>query len=232
MGIKEKYQVKSVDSYKTKEWILKKHYAGRMPSISYSFGLYDETNILNGVITFGMPQSPDLRVNVCGEKYYNNVYELNRLCVNDGLEKNVLSFFVSQSLKMLPDMTIVVSYADANYNHHGYIYQATNFYYTGNGGDSREFLLWGKQWSTRSLKERLKNNKQWDYNLTYSENVEKLGGKIIKLKPKYRYVFFCGNKKQKKELLNNLKWDILEYPKGQNERYDSSYNPTIQTELF
>ena len=44
--------------------------------------------------------------------------------------------------------------------------------------------------------------------------------------------FFCGNKKHKKELLNNLKWEILEYPKGKNERYDSSYNPTIQTELF
>lgn len=44
--------------------------------------------------------------------------------------------------------------------------------------------------------------------------------------------FSVETRNKKKELLNNLKWDILEYPKGQNERYDSSYNPTIQTELF
>ena len=119
MSIKEKYQVKSIDKYLCKEWLLYKHYAKRIPSITYAFGLFN--NDLIGVMTIGKPASPALCVGVCGESNSKYVYELNRLCVNDNLEKNVLSYFVSQSLKMLNDL-ILVSYADTKMNHNGYIY--------------------------------------------------------------------------------------------------------------
>ena len=46
------YSVKSIDSYECKEWLLKKHYLKRIPSISYSFGLF-KNNLLVGVCTFG-----------------------------------------------------------------------------------------------------------------------------------------------------------------------------------
>ena len=97
MSIKNKYKVTSIQSNQTYEWLLKKHYAKRVPSISYAFGLY-EGAILIGVMTIGKPASPSLCNGVCGEQFTEYVYELNRLCVQDGLEKNVLSHFVASSL--------------------------------------------------------------------------------------------------------------------------------------
>ena len=104
-------EVKSIKPEETKEWLLHKHYAKRLPPISFAFGLYKNIELV-GVCTFGKPASPSLCVGVCGSKNSDFVYELNRLCVNDGLPKNTLSYFVSQCLKMLPPL-IIVSYADS-----------------------------------------------------------------------------------------------------------------------
>ena len=127
--IQEDYKVKSIKTELCKEWLLYKHYAKRIPSISYAFGLF-EGDVLQGILTIGKPPSPSLCVGVCGEHNSKFVYELNRLCVNDDLKKNVLSYFVSQCLKKLNNI-ILVSYADTSQNHNGYIYQATNWIYTG-----------------------------------------------------------------------------------------------------
>ena len=49
---------------------------------------------------------------------------------------------------------------------------------------------------------------------------------------KHRYFYFVGNKRQKRQMLNELPYDIQPYPKGENKRYDASYKPTIQTKLL
>ena len=77
----------------------------------YSFGLFCE-NILVGVITFGMPPSSTLAESIAGKKYSNLVIELNRLVINDGLAKNSLSYFVSNSIKKLPHNKIIVSFSE------------------------------------------------------------------------------------------------------------------------
>lgn len=116
MSIKEKYQVRSIESYLCKEWCLKKHYAKRLPPIEFAFGLFNLDNILVGIVTYGTPVSSTLR------ELWKNEYklmELNRLVINEGLEKNVLSYLVSQSLNKLPNPLVVVSYADTSQNHNG-----------------------------------------------------------------------------------------------------------------
>ena len=74
------YEVKTVTYEECKEWLLYKHYAKRMCSISYSFGLFDGLKCV-GVCTFGKPASPFLCLGVCGKDYMDKVYELNRLVV-------------------------------------------------------------------------------------------------------------------------------------------------------
>jgi len=49
---------------------------------------------------------------------------------------------------------------------------------------------------------------------------------------KHRYIYFTGTKKQKKILLNSLKYKIEDYPKGNNQRYDASYEPQVQLKMF
>ena len=84
MSIKDRYIVKSIDSYLCKDWLLNKHYAKRLCSISYSFGLFNN-DILIGILTIGKPASNQLCIGVCGIENSKYVYELNRLCINDGI---------------------------------------------------------------------------------------------------------------------------------------------------
>lgn len=215
MSITNKYTVESIKKNETYDWLLNKHYLKRIPSISYCFGLY--SNNLNGVITFGSSANYHFNDGSCiFENYKVYTVELNRLCVDDGLKRNVLSYFVSQSLKKLPKPCCVFSYADPNQNHHGYIYQATNWIYTGR--------------STGKTRYTFENGSTFDLNRFDSSK-----GKVVKkekMKPTHRYLYFHGTKKQKKQMYKALKMKLYDYPKGQNERYDSSYKPTTQIKLF
>lgn len=211
MSIKDKYKVMPIKKEDYKEWLLYKHYAKRIPSISYAFGLFKDDLI--GILTIGKPASNPLCVGVCGKENSKYVYELNRLCVNDGLEKNVLSYFVGKVLKML-DKKILVSYADTYQNHHGYIYQATNWIYT---GATKERTDIGGEDNTHS--------RHYDKNLDYSKNRKFRSSK-------HRYIYFVGSKTQIKKWKKQLKYDIVPYPKGNNKRYDASYKPSTQQQLF
>jgi hypothetical protein len=219
MSITEKYIVKPIESWECKDWVLNKHYAKRLCSISYSFGLFNLDNILIGICTFGSPPSRSLCIGVCGIENAYKVNELNRLCVNDGLEKNVLSFFVSNCLKQLPNDLIIVSYADTSQGHNGYIYQATNWIYTGLSAKRTErYDLNNPNKHSKSVVENKNNN--------YKELA-------VRNRPqKHRYIFFTGTKTQVKKLKSQLKYAKKDYPKGDNKRYDSSYITTIQSKLF
>ena len=119
-------QIKPSETY---PWLLEKHYAKRIPQIMFAFGLYDD-NQLKGVVTYGIPASPSLCMGICGKEYSEKVLELNRLCLMDN-NKNESSFLVANSIRLLPKPTIIVSYADTSQGHVGYVYQSTNFIYTG-----------------------------------------------------------------------------------------------------
>ena len=72
------YQVKKIDYQDTKPFILNIHYAKRMPSISFAYGLFYE-NELVGVVTYGSPPSQSLCKGVAGIEHRKKVIELNRL---------------------------------------------------------------------------------------------------------------------------------------------------------
>lgn len=204
-----------VDHDSVKPWILQRHYARRMCSISFSFGLYDG-NELVGVCTFGSPASPFLCKGVCGEHNKDYVIELNRLIVDERRSENTLSWFVSKCLKSLPPR-IVVSYADTSKGHHGYIYQATNWLYTG---------------LTMARKERgdVNNPDKHSRNLWHDKNIS-VEYAYRDRPQKHRYVFFTGSKKQNRKWRSELKYEIFPYPKGPNSRYD--INPIYsQSRLF
>lgn len=227
MSIKNKYIVKSIDTYLCKDWLLNKHYAKRIPPIEFAFGLFNDQNILKGVITFGTPVSNSLR------SLWNNKYkllELNRLVIDEETEKNTLSFFVSNSLKFLPKPLVIVSYADTSQNHNGYIYQATNWIYTGLSLPFKDYHVKGLEHlhgaTIFDMSRGKENRVQW--------LKDKFGDKLVMVdRPqKHRYFYFLGNKKQIKDIMNMLPYNIMPYPKGENKRYDASYKPNIQTQLF
>jgi hypothetical protein len=227
MSIKARYKVKSIDSNQTYDWLLNKHYAKRIPSISYSFGLFDDQNLLIGICTFGFPPSSTLRLSF-GEKF--TMLELNRLCINDNHEKNAASFFVSQSLNLLPQPSIIVSYADTEQGHNGYIYQASNFIYTGLSAKRTDWKVKGLEHLHSATIADISRGKE-----NRSDWMRKKYGDDFYLEErsrKHRYFYFIGNKNQKKEMIKMLPYDIKPYPKGENKNYDASYIPKVQLNLF
>ena len=191
-------KVQVIDNVTATPWILKKHYAHRLPSISYSFGMYSKTNELIGVVTYGTPASPYLCSGICGERFKSLVLELNRLVVDEGIP----SYLISQGLKQIPSPRIIVSYAYTDMNHVGYVYQASNWIYTGCTKERTDMFAGEGKHS--------RHNK---------------GDKSIRQKrsAKHRYVYMVGSKTQKKLFLNNLNYPVLAYPKGTPSRYDASH---------
>jgi hypothetical protein len=226
MSIKEKYHVDRITYNDCKEWILKKHYAKENCNTVYVFGLFDNNKILQGVCTFGTPSSASLNVKnafICHIKYCR-VLELNRLVINNKMPKNSLSFFVNQCLNNINEKCLIVSYADINHGHHGYIYQATNWLYTGRAGDN--IIVHDKNGN------RIHTKTLSDKGIRSKSNMLKHGYTIKKIEKKFRYFNFTGNKREKKEMRKALKYEIQHYPKGENKNYDASYKPTIQGRLF
>ena len=213
MGIKDTFTVKSIKPKETHDWLLHKHYAKRVPSISYAFGLFNGS-VLCGVITFGMP--PNYIEMQAWEPY--DLLELNRLVTNDNMPKNTTSYFVSKAIKMLPRPKVLISYSDIDNGHYGYIYQATNWIYTGIGGAGCRIYIMK---NGKELHQRHENKIQ-------EKNIKE----IKKTTGKCRYYYFHANKRDKRKMIDIMRFEELPYPKGENENYDASYRPQTQTTLF
>lgn len=182
------------------DFLLPKHYSGRIPSISHAFG-WVICNELVAVVTFGKPASPFLCNGICGKEYSDKVYELNRLCRVDDLELQLSSFVAGCLRRLRVYDYIIVSYSDTEMNHHGYIYQACNFIYTG------------------VTKQRTDKYTDGNKHSRHYKNESQNGLRKVR-SAKHRYVYFATtDKKKKKEYMEHLNYKILSYPKGDNENY-------------
>lgn len=221
---KETFKVQRIkDQSEYAEWLLKKHYAHRIPSISYAFGLYDG-GILKGVCTFGTPSSSTLRDGIAGSENAFYVLELNRLCVESD-EKNITSFFVSRCIRELSGK-IIISYADTSQGHVGKIYQACNFLYTGLSAKRTDWKVKGKEHlHGQSIADESRGHKN---RAQYMR--DKYGDDFyLQERPrKHRYILITGTKRFRKQMLSALRYPIEQYPKGETQRYDASYKPQSQ----
>lgn len=173
-----------------------------MPCITDAFGLFVDMNLI-GVVTYGVPASRPLCIGLAGEKNERHVLELNRLVLKPEYNgKNYASYLVAHSLKMLPNRTFVVSYADTAWSHVGYIYQATNFLYTGMSAKRLDTYQPGGL-----------HPRAYDKN-----NHSKLKQTRSR---KHRYVYLVGDKRTKREMRKELKYPVIDkYPKGDERPYD------------
>ena len=201
-------KVLPIERKDTLPFIKNVHYARRVPSISYAYGLFIDGKLV-GCVTYGSPASPSICKGLAGEEHKKDVLELNRLVIIDP-SKNNASFLVGNSLKLLPKDRYIVSYADyEGWGHIGYVYQATNFFFTG---------------LTAGHKDNYNEGKHNRHNAIDPE-------KRVMRNRKYRYVYITySSKKKRKELIKDLRYPILSYPKGESRHYDT-HNPEPNKEL-
>jgi len=183
--------------------IIKHHYLHRRCPISLAYGIKVGDKV-RGVLTIGKPNSYSACVGVTGgalmdvkkdKGRWRDVFELNRLWVSDELPPNTESRFIGWVLRELkrdyPNL-ILLSYADGEQNHVGYVYQATNWIYTGLSTKFEDRTLAG-------------------YNDHRSVPKGKLQGPNVICKRrsrKHRYVMFLTRKDR-----GLLAWKQLPYPK-------------------
>lgn len=210
----------SISKIPTKEaepWLLIRHYAKRKCPISYAFGAYRGGDLL-GVVTYGTPASSTLREGIAGKEWSESVLELNRLCCVS--EKNMASILVGRSLRMLPKPSIVVSYADTAQGHIGYIYQATNFIYTGLSAKRTDWKIKGREHlhgvTVADESRGQVNRAEWMR--------EKYGDDFyLEDRPrKHRYIYLCGDSRQRIAMQSSLRYQQEKYPKGESRRYDAT----------
>ncbi|MBO7338221.1 MAG: hypothetical protein J6U33_06240, partial [Paludibacteraceae bacterium] len=108
---------------------------------------------------------------------------------------------------------VIVSYADSGMGHHGYIYQATNWVYTGLSDAHSEYIIQnGGGRHSRHLFDEFGG-----INKAKEEGIEmKVGARSRK----HRYFYFLGSKMEVKSMKRDLRYSMQDYPKGDNQRYD------------
>ena len=201
------YEVWAIETAVAQAVVKKHHYLRRSASSMFTFGLFEGMDLI-GVAIYGKPASPSLCVGVCGPDESERVVELTRLWIEDATPKNTESFFIAQTLKLLPDeYDIVVSYAEIGAGHSGIIYQATNWLYTGLSDAHVEWRLDGSsnKHSRHIFDEHggIEGAKAY-----YGERLER-----HERGRKHRYVMFRGNKTRKKQLRAKLRYQTQPYPK-------------------
>ena len=138
-------------------------------------------------------------------------------------------------MNRLPKPSVVVSYADTSQGHHGYIYQATNWIYTGLSAKFKDYAVKGLEHMHHSSIEDSVGRYDENKNINKHELLRKKYGDRLYMKErprKHRYFYFLGNKKEKALMNQNLQYKVEPYPKGNNKRYDASYVPSVQGVLF
>ena len=195
--------------------VIEHHYLHRKCPISWTWGVKVGDKIL-GVLTIGKPCSWSATCGLVGEKLRQmqedpasrsrDVFELNRLWLDDSLPKNSESRFIGwclRQLKSLKPNVILLSYADTGFGHTGVVYQATGWTYAGTSAPFRDITLKGFA-DYRSVPmelrgEKIGNKRAWarDPNAIRKERTIK-----------HRYVWFANTNDR-----GLLKWTPRPYPK-------------------
>jgi hypothetical protein len=212
--------------------IVRYHYSHKWSLCQVAYGIFYQSNEtspffdnvsekLIGCVVYGQPVGRSAAESISNLISIDEVFELTRLFIHDGYGKNIESYSISESLRLVkkdfPHLKAIISYADGEQNHKGTIYQATNFYYQGN---SSLALM-----PNFSISLKGPPNYEWIHSRTVSSiygthNVEEIKRQIghtfwrKKESTKHRYVYLLGSKTDKKKILKNLKHPFLDYPKN------------------
>ena len=152
VDLKVDWATHAAAKYACEHW----HYSGTIPRTKLvKIGAWENGKYI-GVVIFSFGATADL-VKRYGLSM-NQGCELTRVALNR--HASPVSKILAIALKMLrqtnPGLRLVVSFADVNEGHHGGIYQATNWVYTGRSAGCYFYIdKKGKQWHPRNVSENL-----------------------------------------------------------------------------
>lgn len=203
----EGWGVRRVERKEAMRLVIENHYLHRKAPCSVAFGLFDPDENLWGVVMYGMPASPWPRRGIAGRENESIVGELTRLWIADGSPKNSESYLIGKSIKH-SGYEIVLSFAEIQAGHRGVVYQATNWLYTGLSDRHVEWVIDGEAGAhSRHMFDRYGG---------VNGAKEALGDRMVRgERPrKHRYVYVNAKGSRRKQLISQIRYPILPYPKG------------------
>ena len=205
-----------------KPFIEKYEWLGTLGTFKFGYGLFFpyKSGIghkLGVAICFSKTTTWQAEVSICGEKYRDKVILLCRGAAANWCPPNANSYAIAQTLKAVKKDTpyrIILAYSDRRAGEVGTIYQSLNFLFIGWGAEGTDHVPLGlvdptdMRFHTRGLPKELKSK----------ERLLAAGYEVLDVKRanKGRYLFFLGNRKERKELMEALRWKVLPYPKRED----------------
>jgi hypothetical protein len=127
------------------------HYSKSVPVNPFGFSIFNNENEWAGVIIYGLGANPNL-----GKPYglkSGQFAELTRVALNGkhGKTSEALALSIKLIKKLIPTVKLLISFADQNQDHLGIIYQATNWFYTGESKSTPQYKLNGRVIHQRQL---------------------------------------------------------------------------------
>ncbi len=225
--------IRKINNSAAKEIIETYHYSHTFSLCRIAYGIFyiteknskffdSKEELLIGCIVYSQPVGRLAAESISNLINIKEVFELTRLFIHDGFGKNIESYCISETLKMVkkdfPKLKAIISYADGEQGHKGTIYQASNFYYQGNSSLALmpNFSISLKGPPYEWIHSRTVSSTYGSHNV---EHIKKRVGHTFwrkKESTKHRYVYLLGSKTEKKKILKNLKHPFLPYPKGNN----------------
>ena len=158
------------------------HYSKTMPAAPVCLGVWEDKKFIGSVL-FARGAANNI-----GKPYgLLNIECVELVRVALASHKSFTSRILSQSIKMLkkqnPGLRLIVSYADSKEKHHGGIYQATNWLFTGGSEDSW-IKVNGKLTHRRSIGSTYGTNSLEWLQKNVDPNAER-----VNMPPKWKYLF-------------------------------------------
>ena len=207
--------ISKIDNSYARSFMCKNHYTHTCSKCSIAYGVF-KNNELECVVVYGQPSGKYLASSIWEGGNEQECLELLRLFSFDRCPKNIESWSISKSIKELkkdmPQVKVLVSYADGSAGHIGYIYQASSWQYIGRGSSECKIFIDGVRRHRRNL-----------YDVYGTSSIvslkEKLGDRIVvenERIPKNKYIKII---KDKKKIQKKLKVKQLPYPNGDIKYY-------------
>ena len=210
-------QIYKLNNANAKDFMTKYHYTHTCPKCSIAYGIYHNEQ-LQCVVVYGQPSGKNLASSIWKGGNEQECLELLRLYSFDNCPKNIESWSISRSIKELkqdmPQVKVLVSYADNSAGHIGYIYQASSWTYIGKGSKECKIFIDGERQHRRTLYDRFGTS-------SLTQLKEKLGDRLQvddERLGKNKYIKIIRDKRKIDKL---LKVKPLEYPKGDIKYYNN-----------
>lgn len=228
--------LQSINKNIAKALIEKNHYTHKWTLCTVAYGVYIKKYIestffggfdseLIGVLVYGNAVGRNASTSISSLLTNDNVLELTRLWIADGYGKNIESYCIAESFRLLnqeyPNIKCVLSYADSEVGHTGTIYQATGFLYQGDNYVDIALM------PNYSVSLDGPPNYNWIHSRSVyakwkTHSVDKLKERIGRTfwrkreSGKHRYIKFISSKIENKKLIKSLKHKVLPYIKNTN----------------